>query len=462
MKKCLSFIVVLAMTAWICSYSINEVNLTALQDESTGLETEISDVEAQYTEEDINENQISDLFDEPEVVNRYDVSNQINGYYNANGFNADYRWRCNKDFIDLEGADKITVFSDKNGYISYYDQEKNYMQNAVFSNSDFDFETFDVPQGAEYITASMVAATAEYFTLALGEIGAAYDSNNEIDYGSEDIAYSEGNLTATKEELLADIYVVDKTTGKGDFTSIQEACDSVPDDSVIFIMPGIYEECVSIIGRTLHLKGVDANSTRIISYDDRRDYPALEMTSGSAENLSFESLRNGKSYPSYATPYGAHFDYNEEANYSLSFTNCKFKSEWNSAVGIGTRMGYNLKFSNCEFISTTAGQGTVFLHPSSNASLAGSASVNFNNCIMSSTGQYAMVVMDIGYKGNYIDLIMRNNSLYSNKYGVTDDTIGTQEPSSIYPCSYGENFKETANIHLNPLSFGNNVDCCNY
>lgn len=246
------------------------------------------------------------------------------------------------------------------------------------------------------------------------------------------------------------------------FSSVQRACDFAKDGDTIFIYPGTYNECVDIKTRELHLVGLDRETTIIQSTNDSREYPPLEMCKGTAKNITFYAKRpEGSSHPTYETPYGAHIDYDDEANSILIFDNCTFKSDWNAGAGVGMRAGFDLKFRNCKFETLVTGMGALFFHDSSNSDLAGTYKISVENCDIYSHGNRAISILGIGYTDNNMLLSMYKNRIWCDTNKATLDAIQVQTPSAPYPTSIGNKFMDTATITLTEDSFGNNMSVFN-
>ncbi|WP_054717928.1 hypothetical protein [Lacticaseibacillus manihotivorans] len=383
-------------------------------------------------------------------VNVVDVSKFESGYYSDKGHTDDDTWACSSYMLAIPtGVTQLTAYADANSYVTFYDKLKGFMSSVAFASNSATMQTQTIPVDAAFVTVSMQKSEAVNFTLAWGATGTQSQSL--------DTPKIDRSMWQPSKSLIVD------PGSNGDYVKVQDAINAADDGTTITIMPGDYYECVDARDKQVNLVGYSASATRIISTDNRRDYPALEMTSGSASNLSFISQRpTGAAYPDYDTPYGAHLDYNGSAHQTLTFENCVFRSDWNAAVGIGMRVGENLSFKNCEFTSTSSiPMGAVFFHDCSNAELAGNYAFTLDSCNLSAAGNYSMVALGIAHPGNKMDLTLIRNSFYSGVHGTGDDGIGKQEATEQYPASDGDEFMGTATIVLNPRSFGNSAPKCN-
>lgn len=390
-------------------------------------------------------------------ANRFDATNSLPGYWNNNGYNQSTSWRASADYIPVYSNGEVYVNANYNGYLTFYTGDKEFITSTgwTINQTAGARAAVAVPANAVFCNASIVANSATqagYFYILL---------DNSIDI--ETVGYSSyARLKGKFYKPGKEFYIVNQNPAYGDFTTVQAAVDASSDGAVILIMPGTYTESVSSIGKTIHLIGLSKENTFIVSNDDRRDYPALEMTAGSATGISFYSLRGDQPYPAYATPYGAHIDYDQSAGKSLTFKNCAFRSEWNAAVGIGMRAGFSLTFEDCVFTSISTNQGALYFHDSSNETYAGSYEIKVLRCIISNSGNYAVVVMPIGYEDNNFNITMIGNAIYSNNAGVSDTAVHRQDPGAPYPVSTGTKWLDSDTMTLNPLSFGNNVQILNY
>lgn len=387
----------------------------------------------------------------PQGANVLDVSKMKSGYWNANGVNSSDTWLHSTLFY-LENS-KITVYSTNSTYISFFDANKKFISSVSLtagSSSTSAFNTLAAPSGAVFFAASALITQANTLTICFGVTG------------TTDMILAS---LAIKRSLYmpSQTVVVDQSPGRGDFTSISAAINSVSNGATILVMPGTYYETLKMRSRNIRLIGLSKESTIVISTSDKRENPPLEATGGYFKGITFYAQRpTGATDPTYATPYGAHIDFDNEANQSLVFENCTFKSDWNAGVGIGMRTGFKLAFKKCDIISTYADQGALFFHDSTNSDLAGYYQLKVDDCDITATGKYAIVAMGIDLSGNNLDLVVTRNSLWSDVNGKGDTAIGIQQPdSSKYSISTGSGFGGTATIKLNSRSFGNSADLLN-
>lgn len=144
--------------------------------------------------------------------------------------------------------------------------------------------------------------------------------------------------------LTLPLYREDKTTiivdmnGFGDYKSIQEAVDSAPRGSTVYIHDGEYKETV-VVDKFIHLVGQSKSNT--VLYQDIGDYSnaPLTITQGSVSNMTVKSLppEDASSLRNYA--YAIHLDKGFTSNpkyCKCEISNCNIVSYVNDAIGAGT------------------------------------------------------------------------------------------------------------------------------
>ena len=192
-----------------------------------------------------------------------------------------------------------------------------------------------------------------------------------------------------------------------------------------------------------YIKGENRDLT--IIKNDYASYPdaAFNCAKGIVENITF--FANGGENPSYAL----HLDSDQTADKTLIFRNCKFKSVYHSAIGIGMRRNFRLIFENCIFISEV--EASVFLHDSI-TDVVGDQYVHFVNCIFQSP-KYAVKLGSVNSENNmvveFINCSM-NSSLF-NDSNVLQVATGDRS----------EGFFVGNSIKLSEKSHGNNYDLFN-
>lgn len=392
---------------------------------------------------------VNDIAKAHKSVNVFNRPEALNGFYGSGGFTANNSWRASPNYISIGDNTTATCHKTNGGaFLTCYDENLQFISNVSFNDGNVE-QTVTFPTTAKFFHISMtIDAYNGDFTLAFGNVA------------TTDTRYYD-NYRLNDKSFINNFYVVDQDPKYGDFSTISEACEAVPDNSIIFIKAGRYNEELHLFGRTLTLIGEDPDRTVVYNYNYDREHPPIEITSGTVRNIGFESLNDGGTYPTVARPYAVHIDGDTSAGKSLIFENCRFYSQWNSAVGIGMRRGFTLTFNHCQFTTTSTTQSALFAHDSSSQSLAGAYTMVVSDCTITSASQTSATFQGIGYEGNLFRILLRNNSFYDDTNGHTDATITYTDPSSIYPPSHGTRWLGSDTLVLNPLSFGNNVPICN-
>ncbi|QFQ74584.1 hypothetical protein LM596_05395 [Liquorilactobacillus mali] len=383
--------------------------------------------------------------------NVIDQSALVSGYFNSDGQQTSTSWE-HSPLLYLE-ASKITVYTVSSTYVTFFDKAKTFIANQTLtglSDSTPGYQTLTAPTNAAFFAINVLAAQAGTLTCTFGNVGTTITTA--------------ATTIGIKRNLFmpSTVVVVDPNPARGDFQTISDAVSIVPDGYTLLIMPGTYSENLHLAARNLNLIGTNKENTIILSTSNSRSNPPLEACAGYFKNLTFYAQRPANAADTSAMPYGAHIDFDNEANQSLVFENCAFKSDWNAGVGVGMRAGFKLAFKRCDIVSTYADQGALFFHDSTNSDLAGYYQLKIDDCDITAAGKYAIIAMGIGLSGNNLDLVATRNSLWSDTNGKGNDAIGTQQPDSTkYPISTGTGFGGTATIKLNGRSFGNSADSLN-
>ena len=262
--------------------------------------------------------------------------------------------------------------------------------------------------------------------------------------------------------------------GTGDFTSIQSAVNAVPDMGTIIVKPGIYTECVKVEGKGVNIVGSGVDEC-ILMYDTVNYFRIpLEIAAGSVSGLTVygthtrESLSDDevdyivstfgkdrydamKNVPGYAV----HIEQDTLYGRTLEFNNCKFISENNQCVGIGSRGKSKLTFRNCQFINNNY-SACIFMHDSVVKAVGGESTFTLENCSLVSSCDYAIALYTYN-DYNKFNLLFRDVTIASRSGVVMNSPIMV------------ENFAGTnggwcglCNTKLLPGSDNNSVAIMNY
>lgn len=243
-------------------------------------------------------------------------------------------------------------------------------------------------------------------------------------------------LPNTKTENTQYIVSLD---GLGDFVSIQEAVNYAKDGDTLILYPGIYNENVEILNKTINIIGVNKNICILQCNTNSYWKVPLTMASGTVSNLTIygtksttnnnidndtdnnmihsalqaeylsavetnastmdsQTLKDIFQYINNFSGYAIHIDYDYLYEKEISFKNCNIISENNYCVGIGSRGNSNITFENCEMISGGNG-GCIYLHDCLAPDFAGAVNFSLKNCKLTN------------YKSPYIIAIQNYASL---------------------------------------------------
>ena len=386
--------------------------------------------------------------------NLIDKSKVTDGYYvsSATGnltANSSYYV---SDYIEIEPN---TAYA-KNTYdqCALYDANKVYIS-GIANNVEF----FTSPVNAKYIR----------MTIAKSYVSPYYEiiHKAQLEKGATKTPYETG-LSLLKREQLIDFpswlnggnFVIVAKSG-GDFTTIQSAVDNIRDSSAtkrytILIMPGTYQEAVSIQTKYIDLIGINLGSVTLINKSGSYDTPPLEMSSlNNIKNLIIISSEDEKPVDYSGEPaYCIHHDYvGEGENY---IENCKLISYSNAPIGIGTHQNQKITIKNSELkmLGSTSRPALLF-HPK--VTTATGQKLTLDNCRMWSQGYSVLSIIDSnnnGYAGGTGDnrdteIACYNNMFWSEINGKTDiiyNPTGAMTTGAI-----------DGYILLSPESYGNNA-----
>lgn len=228
-----------------------------------------------------------------------------------------------------------------------------------------------------------------------------------------------------QEKEEGTVYVVAQD-GSGDFTTIQSGVDAAESGDTLLIYPGTYTEAVEIMGKTVHLLGVDRDLC-IIQYNTSAYCKVpLTLAAGRVSNLTIfgmteqndtEAIREAeyewqKPYSGYAV----HVDQNYLYGRVLSFENCRIISQNSHCVGIGCRGESRISFTHCELIASGMG-GCIFLHDPSTEEVGGVTNFEIRDSIMQSSLCPYIMSIHAMLPTNTMYLSFQNVHVYAVAYG---------------------------------------------
>ena len=258
---------------------------------------------------------------------------------------------------------------------------------------------------------------------------------------------------AQQVEKLAkegNVYIVAQD-GTGDFLTIQEGVDAVNSGDTLIICPGIYEENVEIMAKTVNLLGVDRDSC-ILQYDTV-NYGKVPLTvaAGQISNITIGGYKNADKgmylsvlamqeeafdedsqellRQSAYSGYAVHVDQNYLYGKELSFEKCRIESYNSYCMGIGSRgestitvtsKGDGLKASN----STDPQKGYIILE-------GGTVTINSENDGVQA--ESSLLIKDGIYNITTTGTIASSSDIASSNTEATSDSFkALKATSDIY------------------------------
>lgn len=281
------------------------------------------------------------------------------------------------------------------------------------------------------------------------------------------LTYAYNSLENSQPPENINAWYIVSLNGLGDFVSIQEAVNYAKDGDTLILYPGIYNENVEILNKTVNIIGVDKNSCILQCDTDSYWKVPLTMASGTVSNLTIygkkgtinnrndntketnivhsalqaeylsavetnNSTMNSQTLMEICqlinnfSGYAIHIDYDYLYGKEISFKNCNIISENNYCVGIGSRGNSNIKFENCEMISGGNG-GCIYLHDCPVPEFKGEVNFSLKNCIL------------VNYKSPYV-MAIQNYASFNPTYltfknvkvsSVAYDLIDSYAPNNI-------------------------------
>lgn len=233
-------------------------------------------------------------------------------------------------------------------------------------------------------------------------------------------------------------FVIVDANGNGDYNSVLTAMNSEPENTVIYIKPGIYnQDMTSCLQKRVILIGADRNQCIIRDIDGRYNHHPLYVSCGYFENLTIESpYVEGESNEIDETTsgsYAVHVDADQDyaIGKQIEFHHCTIRSDFFPAVGIGLRKNMTAILDDCILennqvsgrgnYSTSGTIGALYFHDSNGEQ--GNQYIIVKNCILKSKLAYAMCPYQVERNPQentvYCDFI--ENVLYSDvgKYANT-------------------------------------------
>ena len=254
--------------------------------------------------------------------------------------------------------------------------------------------------------------------------------------------------------------------GNGDYTSVINAMNTEPEGTVIYILPGVYEQdMTACLKKRVILIGADRNQCIIRDTDGRYGHHALYVSCGYFENLTIEepyvsgtSQTIGMGLGAYAV----HIDVDEDyaIGKQAEFYHCTIKSDFFPAMGVGLRKNMTLILDNCILengqingrgdYSDEGTLGALYFHDSNGSQ--GNQYVILKDNVFKSKLQYALCPyqVDRATQNNHVHCDFINNVLYS-EVGKYTDTVWFR----------GDPFNSSTGIFDIGIGYGNSIASLN-
>jgi len=237
------------------------------------------------------------------------------------------------------------------------------------------------------------------------------------------------------------IYEV-KPDGTGDFRSIQEGVNTVESGDTLLIYPGIYEECVVIVDKTVNLIGADARNCILTANSDNYHYIPLTIGAGRVSGLTIRGTSRGNfsnvlagvpgtmsydimnpdsiyQWQNNYSGYAVHVDQSYSSGKTLRIEECKIISENNYCIGIGCWDSTKIAIEGCELVSS-GDSGCIFIHNTNYQQQVGTAQVTIrDSALQNYVGPYVMAVHSEG-ECNPVDLTFQNVKVSTVAYENND------------------------------------------
>lgn len=279
-------------------------------------------------------------------------------------------------------------------------------------------------------------------------------------------------MTVQNNTLEKQQYIIAQD-GTGDFQTIQEGVDNASDGDTLIVYPGIYTEAVQVMGKEVHIIGLNKDLC-IIQYDaaSYRKSP-LTVGAGRIANLTIYGMDSGVGQPVLTQEeiaainaeivgdswerqknykgYAVHVDQNFLYGRRVTFENCRVISENNHCAGIGTRGDSTVLFENCEFISLGGGS-CIFLHDPTSVDVSGKAALVMKGCQMTSyLCPYVMTFQSLLPEYNQLELTFQNTRVSAVEF-ADDGSYVAMDVNSSFDVETLSMLEETGALYAAGLS----------
>ena len=355
-----------------------------------------------------------------------------NGHILYNGDVSVNTVYAHSDYLPTYGAAKLNFrnISDGEGgsFLAFYDSNHVCVRAIPLDMPEGSFTDVDIPRNATCFRLS---------------------SKPALDYTPSAKVYNIGRSS--------EFDIIVAKDGTGDYTTVSAAVASVIDKGSIYVKNGVYDdEVIKAWGKNITLIGESREGVIIQNNQNTYEYPPLEFSEGTIENVTINSLYGTPSGAGW-TSYAIHLDNSAMENAKIQLRNCDLFSYSNAAIGCGLWSGCELEISDCKIHGHTL--QALFIHDNNGGAVGYSKVTLKNNLIYTEPNDTDFEVVKISDQGynNHTDLIMVNNVIQNindpSKTRIATINIGesgTPHWSGLY------------HWYLSPLSYGNNISSCNY
>lgn len=308
--------------------------------------------------------------------------------------------------------------------------------------------------------AAMILLLGMSFTAQTGQVYAAPNNGNAV--------------ADTDEEITqAGLYIVSKD-GMGDFTTIQAGVDAVQSGDTLLICPGVYEESVEVLNKTVNLVGWDRD-TCIIRYNASRYAKSpLIFSAGDVENLTIygyggetrkqesgialaEIYGNENStadeiarWQSMFSGYAVHIDSNYLYGKNAHMKNCKIISDNNCCVGIGGRGESSVVLEQCELVANGTG-GCIYYHNTDEEAFGGEAHFTLKDCTLKNYRCPYVISMHAISECNRVYLTFQNTHVSTVAYEAKH-VYNSTNMNTMFDVDFIEALEKTNALYANGYS----------
>ena len=328
----------------------------------------------------------------------------------------------------------------------YYNADKEFISGTTVPSANIG--VFTTPDNAYYMRFSLVitAWNDRWYMIEKG------NTNPSVF-----VPYSE------HEKLALPITIVD-INGEGDFTSIKDAVNALPNGSTLLVLPGTYLENVKAWSKEIHIIGTDRESCIIKDTSGNYSTPPIEIGAGSVQNMTIIEQAEGAGTDNLGA-YAVHVESNNLFNKQLLIRNCYIYSDSSSAIGMGLRGGCSVRIEDCEIICAGAraskGAAPLYFHDADAQPYWGTANLYLHNNVLRNTAStlFSMLTINSIHKENTTYMHMMYNIFVRSKTPYVPQKYNTWNTSGN---TDADGWNGLSHMYLEDDSFGNNQSELNY